>query len=127
MNSPSASVLTGMERLELELIVRDFTASLNDGVSRDLIGFLHEDVVYKSSSKHVVRGRADVLALLRDIRSTFAVVEIRLENVGIEGDVVVAEQDVDLAVRGALRRRIIGFASYRFVDRQIAEWHHLHA
>ncbi|MET0885650.1 MAG: nuclear transport factor 2 family protein [Mycetocola sp.] len=127
MNSPSASVLTGMERLELELIVRDFTASLNDGVSRDLIGFLHEDVVYKSSSKHVVRGRAHVLALLRDIRSTFAVVEIRLENVGIEGDVVVAEQHVDLALPGALRQRIMGFASYRFIDRQIVEWHQLHA
>jgi limonene-1,2-epoxide hydrolase len=120
-------MLTGVERLELELIVRDFTASLAEGDSRELAEFLHEEVVYQSSSKHVVRGRGPVLALLRDIRSTFVVMEIRLERVGVDGGVVVAEQSIDLALPGALRQRIMGFASYRFVDRQIIEWRQLHA
>jgi len=120
-------MLTGVERLELELIVRDFTASLAEGDSRELAEFLHEEVVYRSSSKHVVRGRGPVLALLRDIRSTFVVMEIRLERVGVDGGVVVAEQSIDLALPGALRQRIMGFASYRFVDRQIIEWRQLHA
>ncbi|GAA3207084.1 hypothetical protein GCM10017690_14690 [Microbacterium terregens] len=64
---------------------------------------------------------------MRDIRATFVLMEITLESIGVADDVVMVEQVVTLALPGTLRQRVMGFASFRFRELQIAEWRQLHA
>jgi len=116
-----------IERLELELVVRDFIDVLNDGDGDDISAFLHERVHYRPSPRQVICGRAAVLAMLADVREAFDSMSIRLDTVSVCGQVAVVEQTIELALPGAVAQTVMGFASFGFVGFQIAEWHQVHA
>ena len=119
--------VTGIERLELELLVRDFTTVLNEGQSHDIAAFLHEHVCYRPSRTQLVRGRRSVLAMLEEVRLTFDVMQTSLDAVSVNETVVLVEQTIILALPGSAAQRLMGFASYRFSGLQISDWHQIHA
>ncbi|GAA1940894.1 hypothetical protein GCM10009775_35930 [Microbacterium aoyamense] len=119
--------LNGIERLELELVVRDFTSLLNSRCFDELTAFLHPDVEYRPSLRATVRGRSAVIALCEEIHHSFDEWCTSLLNVAVTEDVVLAEQALRLRLPGEQERWIMGFASFRMHGFQISAWHQVHA
>lgn len=126
MDEIERQVVSGIQLLERELIVRDFISVLNDGPIRDLCAFLTEDVVYCASATQRITGRTSVLGLIDDLRSTFDELRTTLLDVAVAGDVVLAEEVVLLGLPGASLQRIMSFSSFRMEGARISAWHQLH-
>ncbi|WP_191621693.1 nuclear transport factor 2 family protein [Microbacterium caowuchunii] len=118
---------TGIEKLEYELIVRDLVNVLNAGAFAELSSFLHEDVVYRSSGRHAVRGASGVVTLCQDIATTFHGVCIEILSVAVDDNVVLVEEWMRLGLPGEQPRWVMGFASYRMRGLLVAEWRRMHA
>lgn len=118
---------SGIQSLELELIVRDFIAVLNDGPTADLCAFLTEDVIYRASPRQIVTGRTALLEMIADIRSTFDEWHTSLIDLAVTRDVVLSQQAVRLGLPGSAPQWAMGFASFRIDGLRISAWHQLHA
>jgi limonene-1,2-epoxide hydrolase len=127
MDPLSKHTLSGIERLELELIVRDFVSVLNAGCFSEFAAFLHDDVVYRPSGHQVLRGRTAVVQMCRNVVDAFEVACVEMTNVAVDGDVVLAEEWTRLKLRGKPEHWVMGFSSYRFEGFQISEWRRMHA
>lgn len=117
---------TGIERLELELIVRDFVTILNDGTVRDLHPFLTEDVRYKPAPDKLVLGRDAVSAMISELRSAFIEWRTTLLSVAVTGHVVLTEQEMILGLPETGPQVLMGFSSFRLDGFRICSWHQVH-
>ncbi|MFG6401121.1 MULTISPECIES: nuclear transport factor 2 family protein [unclassified Microbacterium] len=126
MDEIGREAMSGIERLELELIVRDFFTILNDGCIEDLLAFLTEDVVYKPSPRQAVTGRAAVIAMVSDIRTTFDEWKASLIDVAVTGDVVLAELALRVKLPIGPPEWLLSFASFRLDGYRISSWHQVH-
>ena len=127
MDELERQAFSGIQSLELELIVRDFVSVLNDGSTTDLCAFLTEDVIYRASPKQVVSGRKALLEMVDDIRSTFEEWQTSLIDIAVTRDVVLCEQVVRLRLAGADPQWVMSFASFRMDGFRISAWNQLHA
>jgi len=118
--------MSGIELLELELIVRDFVTVLNDGAMSDVVAFLTEDVVYRSSAHQTIAGRPAVVSMVQDLRSAFDEWRTSLLTVAVANDVVLAEQAVCLKLAHTERQWVMGFSSFRLDGMRICAWHQVH-
>lgn len=114
--------LTGIERLEYELIVRDFVGVLNDGSDDELVAFLHPDVVYRASSTHAVAGRDSVIDLLQQVRVAFEEIQYCILNAAVSGHVVLVEQAIMTKPLRGQALWHLSFASFRIEQFRIAGW-----
>lgn len=115
--------LTAIERLEYELVVRDFTSLVNDGCFDELDAFLHPEVTYQPAPRQFVAGRRAVVAMLKDMHDSFEECTTTLLDVAVTHDVVLTEQQLRLRLPALPAQSVIGFSSYRLDGFQIAEWH----
>ena len=127
MDDLERQAYSGIQSLELELIVRDFVAVLNDGPTTDLCAFLTEDVIYRASPRQTVTGRKALLEMIDDIRSTFDEWQTSLIDIAVTRDVVLSQQAIRLRLPGSTPQRAMGFASFRIDGFRISAWHQLHA
>lgn len=118
---------TGIEKLEYELVVRALVSVLNAEAFAELPAFLHQDVVYRSSGQHTVRGPSGVVTLCRDIATTFPGVCIEIRSVAVDDNVVLVEEWMRLGLPGEQPQWVMGFASYRMRGLLVAEWRRMHA
>jgi limonene-1,2-epoxide hydrolase len=119
--------LTAIEMLEMELIVRDFVSILNEGHDYEIHAFLTDDVTYKLSGRQYVTGRAAVVAMICDIRSTFAEWRTELVAVAVTGPVVLTELAMRLTLPSMEPQWVMSFASFRVDNSRISAWHQIHA
>jgi hypothetical protein len=126
MDQSGHDSLTGIERLELELIVCDFVTVLNDGALMDLYPFMTESVRYKPAPDRSVCGRDAVVAMIAEIRNNFTDWRTSLLSVAVTDDTVLTEQELRLGLPGGPPRALMGFASFRFDGFRIASWHQVH-
>ncbi|MFS0795077.1 nuclear transport factor 2 family protein [Microbacterium sp. 1P10AE] len=127
MDEFTRATYTAIERLEFELIVRDFITVLNEGSTRELHAFLADDVHYRPSAQLTVYGRSDVVAMIEAIKRTFQEWRVFLVSVAVTGDVVLAEQSMSLRLPGCEPHLVMGFASFRLQNSRISAWHQIHA
>jgi limonene-1,2-epoxide hydrolase len=119
--------MTAVEMLELELIVRDFVTILNVGSDHEIHAFLSDDITYRPSVHQCVIGRSAVVAMICDIRSSFAEWRTEVVSVAVTGPVVLAELALRLALPYKEPQLVMGFASFRVDDFRISAWHQIHA
>ncbi|MFS0732967.1 nuclear transport factor 2 family protein [Microbacterium sp. 1P10UB] len=119
--------LTAIEQLEIELIVRDFATTLNEGGDHEIHALLTDDVVYRASLRQCVTGRSAVVAMVRNIRSTFTEHRTELLEVAAAGRVVLTELSLHLALPTMKPQTVMSFASFRVEQNRISAWHQLHA
>lgn len=129
MSSPPTPgpVLTGLQRLERELIVRDFLTVWNAGGSDELGAFLHSDVVFRPALGRVARGRPAVIAMCRDIQGRFQGFRVSIVDLAVSSSSVLVEQEIELEDPDCAPCTLMSFASYRFEGYQISEWRQLSA
>jgi limonene-1,2-epoxide hydrolase len=120
-------VRSGIECLELELIVRDFIAVLDDGSAADLCAFLTEDVIYRGSPTQILTGRRAVLQMIADIRATCLQWQSSLIDVAVTvtDGVVLSERAIHLRLPRSEPQLITSLDTFRMSGFRIATWHHV--
>lgn len=124
---PRRTAPSGIERLELELLTRDFVTALNAGDLAGMRSLLHEEVVYRTSPVRVVTGRDEVIEMCREIRDSFREMGTTLNRVAVTDDVVLVDQTLYLVTHAGDELWLMGFGAYRFHDGLIVSWSQIHS
>lgn len=127
MDEMHGVAMNGIEMLERELIVRDFISLLNTRVTTELVPFLTEEAMYELSPSQMIQGRRAITGMLDDVIDTFEIWHTSLIHVAVTGDVVLAEQCLQMRLPGHEAVRVFGFASFRLEGYRIARWHQSYA
>jgi limonene-1,2-epoxide hydrolase len=122
MSAPHEVSTPAIARREVENVVRDFVAVLNEGCLRDLVPFLDENLTYRASTHRTVRGLPQVLAMIAEINASFIVRHVTLDALAVDGSTALAQQSITLALPGRPSQAVLGFASYRFRGLRMVEW-----
>lgn len=127
MDDVRREALDGIQQLERELVVRDFTSLLNDRAHAELHPFLTEDVQYRPSPSRTIEGRSAVTRMIADMHQSFDEWSMTMVSVAVSGDTVLTEQRLRLRLAGTAAVEVMGFASFRLQGVQICAWHQIHA
>ncbi|PPF16812.1 MULTISPECIES: nuclear transport factor 2 family protein [unclassified Rathayibacter] len=116
----------GVAMIENELVVRDFLEVWGARDSRQLIPFLHPEVVYSASSSQEIAGRARVLEMCDEVHRAFTEIRIALVTIAVAGSVVLTEHALHLRSDTGEGHWLRCFGSYELRGEQIVTWRQLH-
>lgn len=123
MNAFENYVSAGMDRLAMELLVRSYFDTINQGT--DASGFFAEEVVFRPSIARCAEGRHDVIEMLGEIRDTFEEWHTDIISLATGDDFVLAECVIHLKLVGNDPGHVLAFSYLRIRDGRISEWHQL--
>jgi len=126
MNQAGRECHGAVQRLEYELIVRDFTAVVNAGHADEARTFLHPDVVFRAGPKNALVGSENLIKMLNDIRAHFETFTVTITRLAVSDTGVLVEQLLLLKLAGRECCSLPSFSSFRFERFQIAEWRLAH-
>lgn len=125
MDPALSAAQRGIQRLEYELIVRDFTDVLNEGEPDELHAFMDTNVVLRMAANKAVEGRSAVATLINDVHARFEMFTVIITGLAVTERAVLVEQLLLVKLPETASYSMLGFASFRFRGFQISEWRQL--
>lgn len=117
--------LTAIERLEQELIVRDFIAAVNGGLRSDDELLLHPLVTYRGSSVTALQGRRSVAEMCSNLREALQGFRFDIVRLVSSDMAVLVEEQVRFTSGDGQVVEVPGFASFQIEDSMIRTWRRL--
>lgn len=118
--------LTAIERLELELIVRDFLYGIEHRNFDEVAQLLHPDVTITSGLAREIHGRASAMRACRSLFGATLTAPIRVLQVLVTDDAVLSEQEMAMPVESGAVEPVTVISCYRIEEFMIKSWNQLY-
>ncbi|MBG6239979.1 hypothetical protein IWX78_002969 [Mycetocola sp. CAN_C7] len=113
-------VRTGLDRLAMEMLVRSYFDTLNEG--GDPSRYLEHPVVFRPSLSREAQGRSDVIEMVASMREPFEEWQTTIVSLATGEDFVLAECVIQLKLHGT-QGHVLAFSYLRIRDGRISHWH----